>query len=255
MNIKPIKTKKFIPPRDSLDDLIDVISKNLKEKSVAVISSKVVAICEGRCVLQDEYDGDKEELAKKEADLYLSKQEFIPTHSWMHTIKNGILIASAGIDKSNSKNYFVLWPKDPEKSAEEIYQKIEKKTGLKEFGVVITDSHTIPFRRGLTGLCIAYFGFEPLIDERGEPDIFGHPLAVAQRNVPDSLAVAGVFLMGEAGEQTPVAIISDIPVIKFIDKKYKPKDEFSVYEIPISEDIYGIFFNAPKWKKGGGGIK
>lgn len=254
MRVKAIKTKKFVPPKDNLGDLIDVVAKHLRERSIVVVSSKVIAICEGRCVPQEEYNGDKEKLAQKEADLYLEKQEFLPTHSWMHTIKDGILIASAGIDKSNSKDYFVLWPKNPQASAELIYKELKKLTQIKDFGVVISDSHTIPFRRGLVGLCIAYFGFKPLIDERGTPDIFGEPLHVAQRNVPDSMAVAAVYNMGEGGQQTPVALISDIPDVEFIDHEYKTQDSLSVYEIPMDEDIYKVFFLAPKWKKGQGGV-
>lgn len=254
MKVLPIKTKKFIPPKDNLEDLINPISKKLKEKSIVVITSKVVAICEGRCVLQTEFGGNKKELAKKEAELYL-EQVINPNASWMHTIKNGLLVGSAGIDKSNSAEYFTLWPKNPNASAKKIYKLLKEKTKIKDFGVVITDSHTLPFRRGLLGFSISYFGFKPLIDDRGKKDLFGYEMHLAQRNIPDTLATAAVFLMGESGEQTPAAIVTDLPKdIQFMDKEYKGKGIFSSFEIDPKEDIYWTFYGAVKWKKGGGGV-
>lgn len=255
MIIKVIKTKKFIPPKDNLADLINPIVPKLKERSIVVITSKVVAICEGRCVLQTKYKGDKKELAKKEAEFYL-EQVINPNASWMHTIKKGLLVGSAGVDKSNSGNYFTLWPKDPSNSAKKIYKLLKEKTGVKDFGVVITDSHTLPFRRGLLGFSIAYFGFKPLIDDRGKKDLFGYEMHLAQRNIPDTLAAAAVFIMGESGEQTPIAIVTDLPKeIEFLDKEYKPKGIFSSFEIEPKEDIYWTFYGAVNWKKGGGGIE
>lgn len=254
MNIRPIKTKKFLPPKDNLDDLIDVISQNLKEKDIAIITSKVVSICEGRCIPVSEYE-TKQELGKVESDLHYTF-EFAKDHTVLLTLKNGILIASAGADKSNGNGYYTLWPKDPKASAKKIYKLIKEKTNLKEFGVVITDSHTLPFRRGLMGFSIAYFGFKPLIDDRGKKDLFNYEMHMTQRNIPDTLSAAAVFLMGESGEQTPVAVVSDLPPeIEFTDQEYKPRGEYSSFEIPFDEDIYSVFFKSVKWEKGGGGVK
>lgn len=243
-----------MPPKDNLGDLIAVVAKQLKEKSVVVITSKVVAICEGRCVPLTDYNSDKKELAKKEAELYL-EQQITPDASWMHTIKDGVLIGSAGIDKSNGNGFFILWPKNSKASAKKVYKLLKKQSGVKDFGVVITDSHTLPFKRGLMGFAIAYFGFKPLIDDRGKNDLFGYEMHLAQRNVPDTLAASAVFLMGESGEQTPVAIISDLPKeIEFIDHEYLGKGIFSSYEIKPEEDIYWLFYGAAKWNKGQGGV-
>lgn len=255
MIIKPVRTKKFIPPKDSLEDLVEAIAENLTEKSIVVVTSKVIAICEGRCIPLEEYNSDKKELAKKEADLYL-EQQITPNASWMHTIKDGVLIGSAGIDKSNGNGFFILWPKDPKASVKKLYELLKIRTKIRDFGIVITDSHTLPFRRGLMGFSIAYFGFKPLIDDRGKEDLFGYEMHLAQRNVPDTLAASAVFLMGESGEQTPVAIISDLPEqVEFIDHEYVGEGIFSTYEIEPEEDIYWLFYGAVDWKKGGGGIK
>jgi len=42
---------------------------------------------------------------------------------------NGLVCANAGVDESNGAGYFILWPKDPQKSAKKIWQFFKKKFG------------------------------------------------------------------------------------------------------------------------------
>ncbi len=248
MIFTPIKTNKLIPPKDILDELINPLLSEIKENSIVVISSKVISIVEGNCIKITDVQ-DKDELIKSESDLYLERHH-VPGNWLLHTIKNGILIPTAGIDESNSNGYFILWPKNPEKSAERICKIIKQKTKIKNIGVIITDSHSIPLRRGLVGLSIAYYGFKPLYDYRGEIDLFGRELKVSQSNIPDSLASASVLLMGEGNEQTPIVLISELPKsIEFINEKYKPEGQFSTLEVPIEEDLFKPFLTAVPWKK------
>lgn len=248
MIFTPIKTNKLIPPKDSLDKLINPILSEIKESSIIVISSKVVSIVEGNCLIISDVQ-DKDVLIKKEADLYLERKH-VPGNWLLHTIKNNILIPTAGIDESNSNGYFILWPKNPEKSAAKICKLIKQRTGFKNIGVIITDSHSIPLRRGLVGLSIASYGFKPLYDYRGKKDLFNRELKVSQTNIPDSLASGVVMLMGEGNEQTPIVLISELPKsIEFINQKYKPKGQFSTLEVPIEEDLFKPFLTAVPWKK------
>jgi len=248
MIFTPVKTVKLIPPKDSIEKLVNPLLSIIKEDSVVVISSKVVSIVEGNCIKIEEVQ-DKDELIKNESDLYLERHH-VPGNWLLHTMKNGILIPTAGIDESNSNGYFILWPKNPEKSAEKICKLIKQKTKLKNIGVIITDSHSIPLRRGLVGLSIAYYGFKPLYDYRGETDLFGRELKVSQSNIPDSLAPASVLLMGEGNEQTPIVLISELPKsIEFINGIYKPKGSFSTLEVPIEEDLFKPFLTSVPWIK------
>lgn len=248
MKITAIKTRKITPPKDNILDILKKARKSLKENSILCIASKVVAIGEGRCIPISEYP-HKDELVKKEADKYLDRN--LTPHSWMmHTLKDNLLIGSAGIDESNGAGYYILWPENPEKSAKEIYDFARNKSGLKNIGVIITDSHSIPMRRGLVGISLGYFGFEPLKDYRGEKDLFGKELIFSMSNIPDSLASTAVFAMGEGAEQTPIAIISDIPeFVKFTDKKYQPKKPNSDFNIKPEEDLYAPFLKSVPWKK------
>lgn len=248
MKIKSIKTRKFLPPKDNLWDLLSAI-KNLKENSIVAVASKVVSISEGRCIRGESIE--KDDLIAREADKYL------PRSLWdgltMYTIKNNSLVAAAGIDESNAKGYYILWPKDPKLSAKRIWQFLREKFAIKNLGTVITDSRVTPLRRGVMGMAIAYFGFKPLKDYRGTKDLFGRKFEMETTDIPDSLATAAVLEMGEGAESQPLAVITDVPYIEFIDKEYNPKTSEDSFEIPEKEDLFYPFISSVKWKKGGGG--
>ncbi len=106
MKIKAIKTRKFLPPKDNLWDLLSKI-KSLKENSVVAVTSKVVSISEGRCIPLAKIT--KDELAILESDKYIPR-ELSPNGWVLHTLKNNMLIASSGVDESNGADYFILWP-------------------------------------------------------------------------------------------------------------------------------------------------
>ena len=50
MIIKTVKTRILKPPKDDLLEVISQSIKSLPEKSIVVITSKVVSIWQGRCV-------------------------------------------------------------------------------------------------------------------------------------------------------------------------------------------------------------
>lgn len=244
MIVHAIKTRKFLPPRDNLWDLLSAI-KTLKEKSIVVVTSKVVSIGEGRCI---QISGvNKEELIKQEADKYLPRK-FVPKELVMYTLKNNMLIASAGIDESNGNGYFILWPKDANKSAKKIWQFLKNKFNLKNLGIIITDSRLIPLRSGVVGYSIGYFGFKPIKDYRGKIDLFGRKFKMETSNIPDSLASAAVLEMGEGKESKPIAIITDISDIEFTHND--TSDQLSINE---KEDMFYPFLSSVKWVKGGSG--
>ncbi len=250
MIIKAIKTRKFLPPKDDLWDLLSKI-KSLKENSIVAITSKIVSIGEGRCIPINGKT-NKDELAIKEADIYLERS-IAPEGLILHTIKNNLLVASAGIDESNGAGYFILWPKDPQASAKKIWKFLKKKFKVKNLGVIITDSRLIPLRRGVVGLSIAFVGFKPLRDYRNLKDIFGREFVMETSNLPDSLATAAVLEMGEGSEQKPIAIISDVPFVEFTKENFSPKSFDDSFEINSKEDMFYPFLSSVPWKKGGSG--
>ena len=245
MIVKGIKTRKILPPKDDLFSAIKESIFDLKEKSIIVVTSKIVSIWQGRCIKIDK-KFKKEELIKKEADFYIDAKNIpgvaVPI---MLTIKDNILIPTSGIDESNANGYYILWPEKPFSAAKEIYNFIKKEYKLKKFGVIISDSHTTPLRTGIMGIGLAYYGFYPLRDYRGKKDIFGRKLKMSQTNIVDSLAASAVYVMGEGDEQMPLAVIEDAGDISFT----AAQNEHSL-KISIDDDIYAPLLKSVNWEKG-----
>lgn len=249
MVVKAIKTRKFLPPKDDLWGLLSAI-KNLNENSVMAVTSKVVSIGEGRCIPVDYKT--KDELAVEEADKYIPR-ELSPGGHILHTIKDNMLVAFAGIDESNGAGFYILWPEDPDRSAKRIWKFLKKKFNIKNLGVIITDSRLIPLRRGVVGMAIGYFGFKPIKDYRKSKDIFGREFEMETSNFPDSLATSAVLVMGEGSEMQPIAILEDVPDLQFLLKEFKPKTQDDSLDIPDTEDMFYPFLSSVKWQKGGSG--
>jgi len=251
MNIQPIKTRKLLPPQDDLLSVIRETIKEIPERSILAITSKVVSIWKGRTMKTSEID--KDELIKKSARKFLDRSE-VPERHVMHTITNNVLIGSAGIDESNSNGYYTLWPEKPKLVAKEIYDWLRKEYGVSQFGVIISDSRSIPMRRGAIGFALAFWGFNPLLDYVDKADLFNRLFKAEKANLADGLAAAAVVAMGEGAEQTPMAIISDLSKIEFSDKEVSQKKSEDAWEINFENDIFYPFLNRAPWQEGGGEI-
>lgn len=236
MNVIAIKTKKVVKG-DNIYDILDSI-KELKENSVLAITSKILAICQGRIV-----KGNKEEYIMKEADLYLDPNEWGITIS----IKDNFMVASAGIDSSNGDGYLVLWPENYQEETNKIREYLRKKFKIENLGVIITDSKTTPLKKGTTGFAMSHSGFMALKNYINEPDIFGNPMHVTKGNHMEGLAATAVLVMGEGAEQTPLAILSDVKFIQYNDKNPNEK-ELKELDISIEEDIYKDLIRGVNWK-------
>ncbi len=251
MNVTAIHSRPFLPPKDDLYAHLDESIIVLPDRSVVAISSKVVAISEGRCVLSPEGINPtdfKDLLIVEEADLYISHDPQAP-YGRFSTIKNGSMIGSAGIDQSNGNGYFILWPEDPMRSAREARAYLMKRHNVKALGVIITDSQSSPLRNGVTGMTIGYAGFRAQRDYRGTPDIFGRLLKFERLNIADSLAATATLAMGEGDECTPFVLIEDLPNVTFTE--IESDDSFLSLIVPMKDDIFALFMQNAPWQKGG----
>lgn len=236
MIIRPIKTRVF----QESDDLFAFVTdyfKKLPEESVVVVTSKIVALAEKRTAVAENVQ-TKEKLIRAESEFA------IPTKYVWLTVKDGMVMASAGIDESNANGKLILLPKDSFKMARFLRNKLREKYGVKHLGILITDSRTIPLRAGVTGVALGYAGFRGVKDYRGKPDIFGRKFKFSRTNVADSLATAAVLVMGEGNERQPLAIIEGVPV-EFCDRVNRKE-----LHIDIKEDMYRpLFSKLPKLKR------
>ena len=246
MIVRAIQTPIVKKDYDLLALLRDSI-RDLEEKSVVVVTSKIVSLCEGSTVrIKTGTTQEKQALAKKEAEAYLD--ESFSKWNLVLAIKHNAIAIDAGIDASNTGKYYALLPKDPYKSAKEIWQFLRKEFKVKQLGVIITDSRSVPLRWGRIGTNIAHCGFNALNDKIGTKDLFGRELHSTQVGVAEGLAVAAVVEMGEAAEARPIAIITEISDITFTTKP-PTKKEIKHLQISIEDDVYGSMLSAVPWIK------
>jgi len=225
MQLFPIKT----PIIQANDNLVEILISSMKEQKlkprdgdILVVSSKVVALSEGRIVNyktvnpseKAESLAERYELEPGFVELVLQEADkvFGGVKHAILTMKNNILVANTGVDHSNApEDHAILWPKDPSLSVDNIRKEFKKKLKV-NIGVVISDSHCNPLRTGTTGFALATSGFDAVMDERGKPDLFGKTMRITQRAIADGLASAAVVIMGETDEKIPAVLIRDAKI-------------------------------------------
>jgi len=224
----PIKTRIVMPPKDEVWDIID--SLEIREGDIVFISSKILAIHQGRCVKADEVD--KEELIKQNSTHHLP-YEHRAGFRFNLAINENILIPNAGIDESNANGYYILWPRDNDGLCREIRKHLALKHSIKNLGVVSTDSHTMPLRWGVTGIAIGLAGIQPTRDLRGVIDIFGRPMHATKVDIIDPLTSMAVLLMGETAETIPIVILRGYEGIEFDEN-----GSMEGFKIAPEDDLY-----------------
>ncbi len=251
MKVNPIKTEKIVPGKHT--DILSVIDNYLHyvpEKSVVAITSKIVSICEGRFLDMD--GADKDEIIIGEAEMYVPRSD--NSHNMLLTIIGGAMNFSSGVDESNSDGKFILWPKNPQLSANTIREHLVTKHGLSYVGVIITDTASVPMRWGQRGVFVlAHSGFAALNKYVGKKDIFGRVMNFTSSAVADALGTTATLVMGEGNEQTPIATIEDLPFVEFQGRN-PTEDELEKIKMTMKNDLYSDLLLSLSWKKGGSGL-
>jgi len=244
----PLRTGTIVPGTDLVAALTNAImdaGEMLLLQDVLVISSKVVALSEGRCIdLTTLAPGaEATDLAGKirtrspafcEAvlrELDDRQGRLLGTCDGAAlTSIHDILIPNAGLDESNApRGCAVGWPEDAPRSAEKLrlalentlQQVVSEKTRNEErgtrnsprLGVIVSDSGCVPRRRGVIALALACSGLSPFSDARGGADLEGRPLTLTVEATADQLAVAANHLMGNAGASIPAVLIRGARVV------------------------------------------
>ena len=247
MQVKAYKTPVVSPRSHKINDLLDEALPPLKGGCIVVVTSKVVSLCEGRVIPLDW--AKKDDIVAHEAQYYLPGR-MNPFNVTLSITRNH-LVASAGVDESNGGGHFVLWPEDTQASANMIRSHLVRKHNNKNIGVIISDSTTRPFQWGTTGVGLAWSGFAPLHSYIGKSDLFGRPFEFHTNSIYNGLTAAAVVVMGEGAEQTPLAVIDDVPFVKFTGRN-PTKKELAMLSIGIEDDIYKPLLKGVKWVKGRG---
>lgn len=213
----PVRTPRKGAPFN-LGELVDeVVGAELQDGDVLVVSSKFIAVSEGRVVdLDTVVPGDYAASESKRLNIPPALCELIVRESddtiggvsgFMLTLKEGLLTPNAGIDKSNIEHgKVVLYPRNPLESAVALLDEMKFRRGV-EIGVVVSDSRLMPTRKGTVGVALAAAGVEAIVDLRGKPDLFGNLLKVTSQAIADDLCSGAQIVMGEANESVPIVLV------------------------------------------------
>jgi F420-0:gamma-glutamyl ligase len=148
-------------------------------------------------------------------------------------------LGAAGIDESNGDGHYILLPKDPFASAHALHTFLCKAYRVERLGVIITDSRSLPFRYGASGVALAWWGIEPLEDHRGRLDLFGRAIEVERSNLVDGLAAGATVVAGEVNECIPMVVARDVPRLIFTTPDQNTRDHlFS----PYKDDTFRILY-------------
>jgi len=234
LQVIPLRGLPLIGPGDRLAEMVVQAALRLRvgvrNGDILVIGQKAVSKSEGELVDISNLKPSARamELARKTGrsaafvDLVLrnsSKVVRADKTALIVRTRQGWTCLNAGVDKSNVKgdSTFALLPRDPDASARRVRSSISRMTG-KNIGVIITDTHSRPFRLGQVEETIGIAGISPFIDYRGSKDLFGYELRFKNVAVADELAGAAELVMGQGREATPAAIVRGLRRIRFQER-------------------------------------
>lgn len=230
--VTPLNHFPMVEPGDDLgSQIIRCIDENgiqLEEDDIFVLTQKIISKSED-CYVDLNLISPSQEALKLSAEtgkdprlieVILGESNSVIRKRFGSLIvehKLGFICASAGVDHSNipsnrseSENLVLLLPKDPNKSALDIRNKIQNHSG-RNVGVLIIDTQGRPWRIGVVGMSIGISGLPAVIDERGWKDLYGSALEITVVGVADELASAASLMMGQANEGTPVVHVRGFP--------------------------------------------
>ncbi len=247
MNCNAIKTPRLTTGCDLLAVIAEAIP-TLEERSVLVVTSKVVSLWENAAV------AEPRTRAEKEAIIFSQAQQYTPPSvskmSTILTISGNMLSVNAGVDESNVESGLLLLPENAYASAQKIWHFLREQYNVKEVGVVITDSVSMPLLWGVVGRALSHCGFEPLFNRIGENDLYGREIKMTQMAISQGIAAAAVLEMGEVAESTPLCLVTDITAITFQDSP-PTQAEIDAYAIDVDDDVFGPLLKNAPWQKGG----
>ena len=232
--IVPLTGLPLIRPGDDLARLIVDATKRLgigiRNDDVLVVGQKAVSKSEGRLVDIDKIRASKRavQVARRTGksggfvEVVLRDARKVvraDREAFIVRTKHGWTCLNGGADKSNVEGpvTYALLPEDPDASARRLRNRIRRLTG-RSVGVIICDTHSRPFRRGQVEETIGIAGLNPMVDYRGQRDLFGYRLRFKNVAVADELAAAAELVMGQGREAIPAAIIKGLKRVRFQER-------------------------------------
>jgi len=182
--------------------IADAAGSRLRDGDILAVTSKIVSKAEGRQVRA----ADREQAITDETVRVVATRAFPGGMTRIVENRQGLVMAAAGVDASNTPDGFVLLlPVDPDASARALCAALHERTSLR-LGVLITDTVGRPWREGQTDIVIGAAGVTVLDDLRGTTDASGRRLDVTVAAVADEIAGAADLVKGKTSGN-PVAVV------------------------------------------------
>lgn len=192
-----------ITPGTELAETIGIAAEGrIAEGDILAISSKIFSKSEGRIVAA----ALRESAIESETIRVVATREHPGGVTRIVQNRNGLVLAAAGVDASNTREGTVLLlPEDPDASARRLRAELEQRLGVR-LGVLITDTFGRPWRIGQTDVAIGAAGIRVGLELAGSLDAHGRRLSVTHTAVADQIAGAADLVKGKAS-QCPVAVV------------------------------------------------
>jgi coenzyme F420-0:L-glutamate ligase/coenzyme F420-1:gamma-L-glutamate ligase len=206
-------------------------STGLRDGDIVVVTSKIVAKCEGRVVVAT----NRDEWIERESVRTVAEWRTPRGSTRVVQTHHGLVMAAAGIDASNTEDgTVVLLPEDPDASARDIATRLRARFGT-EIGVIVSDTMGRPWRLGVTDVAIGAAGLAPLDDHTGRIDPFGRTLEMTVVAIADEIAAAADLATGKT-RSAPIAIVRGLSAYVTADLHTPASDIVR----PPEEDMFSL---------------
>lgn len=172
-----------------------------RDGDVVCISSKIVSKARGLSVPPARRQAALDDATVR---VVARRRHGAVTTAVVETV-SGPVLAAAGMDASNAPDGVLLLPADPDAEARALCAALRSALGVR-IGVILTDTASRIWRRGVTDFALGAAGLDVLEDLRGRTDDAGRPLGVTVRALADELAAAADLVKGKTG-RVPAAIL------------------------------------------------
>ncbi|GAA1712193.1 coenzyme F420-0:L-glutamate ligase [Brachybacterium phenoliresistens] len=182
----------------------------LEDGDVLCVSTKVVSKALGLVI----DPAEKQEAIAAQTVRLVARRRHDRTVTSVVQTPHGAVMAAAGIDGSNAPDGLLLLPEDPDAEAgrlrDRLLELIARTGPAPRIGVVLTDTSSRIWRRGVGDIALGCAGVASLQDLRGSADAGGRTLSLTVRDLADELAAAADLVKGKASA-VPAALVRGVP--------------------------------------------